>query len=452
MSVRSGNRLHPARHAGMVLALLAVPLTAPAVDLVDVYVQALQSDPVFRSAGAANRAAQEAIPQARAGLLPEVAFSASMTANDQEIRRPVASSANFGSDTMQLSITQPLYRRDRWVAIGQAEASVRQSDVSYAATRQDLMIRVAESYFNVLLAADEVEFAVASRDAIAQQLDQAQQRFEVGLIAITDVEEAQARFDLANADVIQAENALDNAREALREITGEQYLVIDPLADELPLVLPEPDDIDAWTAIALEQNLQLRAAHEGTLIARDEIQRVEAGHLPTLDLVGTHTRSDNLGSGGAGFGGGASSGVESWTSALGLQLNLPIYQGGSVLSRTRESRHLYQQTIEDMESVRRSTVRQAHDAFLGVKAGISRVNALEQALESTESALAAVQAGFDVGTRTSVDVLDAQSDLFEARRNFASARYSYILDIFRLKQAAGTLSEEDLIQVNAWLR
>ena len=288
--------------------------------------------------------------------------------------------------------------------------------------------------------------AQANKDAIARQLEEAETRFEVGLIAITDVEEAQARFDLANADVIQAENALDNAREALREVAGEYYGSISSLIDEVPLIVPEPDDIDAWTTIALEQNLQLRAAHEATLVARDEIRRVEAGHLPTLDLVGSHTRSDNRGSGGAGFG------VESWTSAIGVQLNLPIYQGGTVLSQTRESRHLYEQSVADLETVRRSTQRQAHDAFLGVKSGISRVRALKQALASTESALAAVQAGFDVGTRTSVDVLDAQSDLFEARRNYASARYAYILDILSLKQAAGTLSEDDLVQVNGWLQ
>ena len=190
----------------------------------------------------------------------------------------------------------------------------------------------------------------------------------------------------------------------------------------------------------------MQAAHEATLIARDEIRRVEAGHLPTLDLVGSHTRADNIGSSSAG------SGVETWTTTLSLQLNVPIYEGGAVLSRTRESRHLYEQSVADMETVRRSTQRQAHDAFLGVKSGISRVKALKQALASTESALAAVQAGFEVGTRTSVDVLDAQSDLFEARRNYASARYAYILDILSLKQAAGTLSEEDLMQVNAWLR
>ena len=429
-------------------ALLAATPCAGAADLMDVYAKSLQSDPVLRSAGAANRAAQEQIPQARAGLLPEVTFSASMTANDQEVRRPAAirSDSDFGSSSMTLSISQPLYRRDRWIAIGQAEGRVRQSDVSYAASRQDLMIRVAQRYFDVLLAADEVEFSVASRGAIAQQLEQARQRFDVGLIAITDVEEAQARFDLANADVIQAENALDNARETLREVSGEYARDLARLVAEVPLLVPEPDDIDRWTDIALEQNLQLRAAHEATLVARDEIQRVEAGHLPTLDLVASQVRSDNLGSRTSGFG------VDSTSSALSFRLNVPIYQGGTVMSQTRASRHLYDQTIEDMETVRRSTQRQAHAAFLGVKSGISRVRALKQALASTESALAAVQAGFDVGTRTSVDVLDAQSDLFEARRNYASARYTYILDVLSLKQAAGTLSEEDLAEVNHWLR
>ncbi len=428
------------------LFLCLAPVSAMAVNLMDVFTVSLQSDPVFRSVGASNRAAQEGIAQSRAGLLPVISFGATVATNDQDIRRPAAISANgnFDSSSMTLSITQPIYRRDRWIAIGQATTRVRQSDISYAAARQDLMIRVSQRYFGLLQASDDVDFAVASRDAIQQQLSQAKQRFEVGLIAITDVEEAQARYDLANATVIEAENALDNAREALREVSGEYYEAIAPLAVDVPLLVPTPNDIEAWAATALEQNLQLRSANEATLVARDEIQRVEAGHLPTLDLVGTHTRSDTLG--------GPAGGTDTWTSTLGLQLTVPIYEGGVVLSRTRQSRALYQQSLEDLETVRRSTQRQARDAFLGVRSGISRVKALKQALSSTESALEAVRAGFDVGTRTSVDVLNAQSDLYGARRDYARARYQYILDILSLKQAAGTLSEEDITEVNGWLR
>ena len=438
-----------ARSLSLSIAVLAAGLwsgSTLAVDLMDVYTTSLQRDPVFRSAGAGNRAAQEFIPQARAGLLPEVAFGASAGRTNREIRQPavIATSDDFSPRDMSLSITQPLYRRDRWIAIGQAESLVRQSDVSYAAARQDLMIRVADRYFRLLNAGDDVNFATGNRDAIRQQLEQAQQRFEVGLIAITDVESAKARYDLANATVIEAESNLNNANEALREITGEYYDHVEQLAVDLPLLVPEPNDIDIWAQTALQQNLEIQAANEVTLVARDEIQRVEAGHLPTLDLVGSHRRTNDTP--------GSFAGTNTWTTTLALQLNVPIYQGGAVISRTRESVHLHQQTLDDLESVRRAVQRQTHDSFLGVLTGIARVGALKQARISNEAALEAVKAGFDVGTRTSVDVLDAQRDLLLALRDYAQARYLYILDILLLKQAAGTLSEDDLVEVNGWLR
>lgn len=422
---------------------------AGAIDLVEVYELALTSDPAYQGAGAANRATQELAPQAKARLLPNMNLSHNTNGNILNVQEANsiavgAGSRKFNNQQFVLNVTQPIYRRDLWIQIGQADSRINQADAAYAFALQDLMLRTSQRYFDVLRAEDELEFAVAEMEAFEQQLNQSRQRFEVGLIAITDVEEAQAGFDLARAQVIAAENQLDVTREALREVTGEYHLQLAGLGSSLTLVTPEPDNIEDWTEIALKQNLQLSAALYAAEVARDEIRRVEAGHLPTLDLVGSHTRSSSNG----GFSGGS----RSEQTALGIRLNIPIYEGGFTVSRTRETRHLYQQSIDEVERARRATHRQTRDAYLGVKSGISRVGALEQAVKSTESARAAVEAGFQVGTRTSVDVLNAERDVFRAKRDLAAARYAYIVDILTLKQAAGTLSEIDIRLINAWLR
>ena len=277
-------------------------------------------------------------------------------------------------------------------------------------------------------------------EAFEQQLAQSRQRFEVGLIAITDVEEAKAGFDLSRAQLIAAENALDIAQEALRETTGQYQERLAPLGD-VHLVMPEPQDIDKWTEIALERNLRLLAAGHDTETARREIERIQAGHSPVLDAVGSFGLNDSY------------SGVLGATKRanVGLRLSLPLYSGGSVLSRTRESRHRYQRTVDLLERERRRAQRETRDAYLGVNSGISRVQALEQAVRSSETAAEAIEAGFQVGTRTSVDVLDAQRDLFRARRDLSEARYGYILNVLRLKRAAGILSEDDLQLISIWL-
>jgi outer membrane protein len=379
-------------------------------------------------------------------------MSASTAGNIRDVKETTLLAATgrlgtnkFNSKQFNLNLTQPVYRKDLWIQLAQADSRIKQADADYAFALQDLMLRASQRYFDVLAAGDSLSFARAALEAFEQQLRQSQQRFEVGLIAITDVEEAQAGFDLARAEVITAENALDVAREALREISGVYHQDLAGLSTRMPLVSPDPNDIDAWTEIALQQNLRLAASLYAAEVARDEIRRVEAGHLPVLDIVGTHQR-DDTGSAAA----RSTSRTEQTT--LGLQLNLPIYQGGFTVSRTRESRHLYQQSLDDVERQRRAAHRQTRDAYLGVISGISRVQALTQAVKSTESARAAIEAGFQVGTRTSVDVLDAEQNLFRAKRDLAVARYNYIIDTLTLKQAAGTLSEEDVRLVNAWLQ
>ena len=305
------------------------------------------------------------------------------------------------------------------------------------------MVRVADRYFGVLRTLDELSFAKATLEAFSQQLEQSRQRFEVGLIAITDVEEAKAGYDRANADVIGAVVAVDNSREALREVTGDYHNDLALLGPNLPLVTPEPADIDKWTSTALEQNLSITSARLAIQLAGQEIKRVRSQHLPTLDLIGSHQRQST--------GGGINGASRLHTSVIGVALDIPIYQGGLVLSQTRESRHLHRQTLNEFERQRRRAQRTTRDAFLGVQAGISRVAALAQAVQSAQSAKDAIEAGFEVGTRTSVDVLNSDRDLFRARRDHSIARYEYVLNILTLKEAAGILSEDDLSQIDAWL-
>jgi len=420
-----------------------------ATTLMDLYTLALESDAEYQSAAAANRAAQELRPQVRSFLLPNVSASGSANHTWLDVDKVGTGSTGTGSrdfneQQVDLSLTQPIYRRDLWVQLEQADLRTRQADAEFAFARQELMLRVATRFFDVLRAQDQLTFARAALEAFGQQLKQAQQRFEVGLIAITDVEEAQSGFDLATADVIAAENDLDNAREALREVTGTYTTEPATLGEGMPLSVPDPQDIELWTETALQQNLQLAASRLASQTAKEEIDRIRSGHYPTLDLVGRsiYFNSD----------GGISGGSRTYDNAVGVELNVPIYQGGLVLSQTRESRALYQQSLDDLERQRRAVQRQTRDAYLGVKSNISRVKALEQAVRSTISAKEAIDAGFQVGTRTSVDVLDAERRVFEARRDLSFSRYDYIVNTLELKQAAGTLSEDDLARVNSWLR
>ncbi|MCB1744836.1 MAG: TolC family outer membrane protein, partial [Gammaproteobacteria bacterium] len=404
-------------------------------NLLEAWRMALGNDPTYAGAGAANRAAQQAIPQARADLLPDVGASVRTQWNRRKVHSGTSTGKSFTrwhSNTMGVELTAPIWRLDRWVALDQAKSRVEGAEADFAFARQDLLLRLATRYFGVLRAADNLSFAQAEREAFGQQLQQSKQRFEVGLIAVTDVEEAQAGYDLATAREIDAQNALETALEVLREVTGRYMPTLATLGPDLPLETPNPDDIQAWTITALNQNLQLLSQRLDTETAKNEIRRVEwAGNLPTLDLVASHTRGDSNGP--------ERSANETDTSVVGFQMNVPLFTGGRVLAETRERRELYQVSLDELERQRRAVQRQVRNAFLGVKAGIARVAALEQAVRSNEAAARAVEAGFEVGTRTTVDVLNAQRDLFSAQRDYAASRYDYILDVLTLKQAAGTL-------------
>lgn len=426
----------------LAVALAAAPAAFGAQDLVTVYQQAAQSDPQLKAAEAAYRAALEAKPQARAGLLPEIGANAGVSRNRYDNANAPNSSGTVRSWTLDLQ--QMIYRRDRFVQLKQADASIGQADAQYASARQNLIVRVAQGYFGVLSAADNVTFAQSEKAAIGRQLEQARKRFEVGMIAITDVHEAKAAYDSAAAKEIAARNALANAKESLREITGAYYDNLAQLGQQMPLVSPQPKKMEAWTKTAEDQNLQLKASEYATQVAKEGVDLQRSGHYPTLDLTASY-----------GYYKGSFSGfaqADRYNGSIGLQLNVPIYQGGGVNSRIRQAMQQYYQARDNQEVQRRATLRETRDAYRGVLTGISQVQALHQAVISNESALEATQAGFEVGTRTIVDVLLAESNLYGAKRDYAQSRYDYILNSLKLKQAAGTLSVDDIKQINGWLQ
>ncbi len=418
-----------------------------AEDLLDIYRLAIAEDPQFRQVGSAKSAVEESHKQARSRLLlPTLNFEGNISKNYQDITIPQSQfgeggSQDFTSRLYQLNLTQPLFHYDRYVELKQADQRVRQTALELDAAHQELMIRVAERYIGVLAAEDNLVFSRAETAALKRQLEQSNQRFEVGLIAITDVQEARAGYDLARADEIRARNGLDNALEALREITSAYHRELASLGDQMPLVGPDPPEIDRWALRARAQNLRLNAAKITTELAKAEIRFESSAHLPTLDLVGTYSQDESGGRFGA---------TDIDATRIGVQVNVPIFEGGQVNSRTREAAHRYHEAAERLEQQRREVERQSRDAFLGVLTGISRVQALKQALSSSETAAKATQAGYSVGTRTAVDVVNSERDLLRARRDYAQARYDYVLNGLRLKHAAGTLSPEDLVLVNGW--
>jgi len=429
-------------------ALLLGSTSSHAEDLLEIYRFAQDSDPQLRAAEAGNLAAQEVRSQSRAVMLPQLNLSADITQSNTDIiesSSPIQPAAEdtYTSNGYNVSLRQSIYHQDYYVQLRQADARIAQANAEYEGARQGLILRAAEAYFNLLGAQDSLTSAEATKRAISQQLNQTQQRFEVGLSAITDVHEAQAAYDLAVAAELAAQSEVDNARENLREITGRDPLVLAVLKEEVPLLPPEPAAIDQWVETAQQQNLSLLAFEAAARAAREEMNRRQAGHYPTLDLVASHNYSDTT---------DYEFGSKRADNSLGVQVNVPIYSGGLTTAQTREARALYTQAQEALEQQRRATVRDTRSAYLGVTTGISQVLARKQALASAQTALEATQAGFEVGTRTIVDVLDAQRVRYTAQSDYLRARYDYLLATLRLKQAAGSLNETDIAQVNSWLK
>lgn len=429
------------------LALLVASAPGFAADLVSLLKQAEQSDPKYRESQNQALAVAEDIPQAAAALWkPELAFTIGGNHTEQDITARFSLAGNntgFDGSDYRLSLRQPVFHRDRYLRLKQADKRLHQAQLEIDVAWQALMVRLAERYFGVLSAQDNLTFALAERDALAGQLEQATQRFDVGLIAITDVEEARAGHDRAVAQVITAENALQNAEEALRETTGEFPTDLWTLGESLRLDKPVPEDIGQWTETAVNQNLEVAAALTAAEVAEAEIGIASAGHYPTIDIEGGHGYISR---------GGQFGQNESTTSDIGIRLNVPLYEGGAVTSRTRQAGHQHEVALDRVEGARRATYRLTRESFLGVMTQISAVSALQQAVKSSATALESTRAGFEVGTRTTVDVVTAERGLSQARRDLARARYEYILNLLRLKQAAGTLGPDDLALTNSWLK
>ena len=424
----------------LIASLLAlISQVSSAEDLLQVLNMALEKDPVLREAAAVRESRKEARPLAMSALLPNISIGGDVNARHTDIDNGPSDSYHTGS--LGINLLQPIYRRDRFVRLEQADWQLELADADYRAKEQDLILRVADAYFNVLSAKQGVTFVRADKKAIARQLEQAKQRFEVGLIAITGVHEAQARYDQSVTDEILAQNELDNAWEDLRQILG---MVPEKLADlkkQIGLDPPVPAAIDDWSAFGLENNPSVKAASDATQIAQREIEVQKSGHYPTLDLVGGYNRFETS----------QDRVADVDTGTIGLQLNVPLYSGGGVTAATRQARADLVAAQERLDQARRATDKAVRNAYRGVQASISAVRALEAAKVSTKSALDATQAGFEVGTRTLVDVLNSQRDYYRALRDYARARYVYVVNMLRLRQAAGVLDVKDIEKINTLL-
>lgn len=431
-------------------AVLANPV--PAENLIDIYNLAVANDPQLSAVRNKLLATEELRVQSRAVLFPTIDAKADTTKNKLRTGGSFAAGApvtfkspsSFNSHGYSLTLKQPIFDPVLFYGLKQVSARLQQVQAEFAFAQQSLMQRVAVRYFAVLGAEDTLAFAQAETKAIGRQLEQAKQRFDVGLIAITDIHEAQARYDQAVASEIEAANLLRRSKESLREITNQSHEEVAGLGNELPLINPEPNDMDAWVQTAFAQNSQVKAIESAVEAAKQEISVRKSGHLPTVDFKATQSfldaNSSRLGS--------ASTNEDTM---LGLQVEIPIYQGGLVNSRTREAQHLFAQSQDQLEQTRRELERSTRESFMNIEATISGVKALNQALISSQSALDATELGFKVGTRTSVDVLDSQREMFRAKQALSRTRYDYILSQLQLKLAAGTLSPGDLETVNGWL-
>jgi len=428
----------------LALAALLLSPAAQAADLWSTYQTALEFDAELRAAESDYRAALEARPQARSVLLPQIDGGA--TQSRTRTNPDGMSSSDIDTTRFDVTLNQSVYDQRNYVVLRQADLGIAQATAFRDASRQDLILRVAEAYFAVLTAQDTLSFAEAEKEAIGRQLEQADRRFEVGLIAITDVKESQAQYDIAVAQEIAAMNQLDIAREQLAVITGQYQEELAKLSERLPLSPPEPADMNRWVESAVDNNLALSAQRFATESAAEEIKRQRAGHYPTVGLQASYADIDN-----SGAPAGSTQFIDRSDAQIALQLRVPIYSGGRTSSLTRESRERFDGARERLELTQRRTVQQTRSAYLSVMAGISRVQALNQALESTQAAAEAAEAGFEVGTRTAVDVLLALREVFRAQRDYAEARYEFVVNTLRLKQAAGTLEEQDILTINAWL-
>ncbi len=431
--------------ASVVLLALGIQAQAHGVDLLEIYHAAQSQDAVFAAARATQQAGQEKLTQGRSLLLPSVNLNANTTYNDVTNTYGAVSpfpsgNKKYNSHGYGVNLVQPLFREQNWAAYNEAELQVAISEAQFKLAEQDVILRSAQTFFDVLIAQDTVHLTVAQKSAISQQLEQAKRNFEVGTSTITDTHEAQARYDLVVAQELVAENNLEVKRRTLQQLINGEAGELNVLGNAFKLEAPDPADVQKWVADAELGNYQITLAQAAYQLAEQEVARNRGGHLPTVDLVANYGK--NTASGGS-FGA-----TDTRSATVGVQLNMPLFQGGATQSKWREAEYNREKAKQDLENTRRNVELQTRQAYLGVVSGIAQVRALQQALKSSESLLEASKLGQEVGVRTSLDVLNAQQQLFSTRRDLYQAQYNYLVSHLRLKAAAGSLAEADLGRVN----
>ncbi len=438
--------------AASLVFVLALSGPAAAEDLMQVYRDAQRYDAVFASARSALTAGREALPQGRALLLPTLGLTDSLTRQRLDLKSSnEAALASFlryqHTNSYLLTFVQPLLRMQNWYQYDQSEVQVKQAEATFGQANQDLILRVSQAYFDVLAAQDTLALVVAQKAAISEQLAQAKRNFEVGTATITDTHEAQARFDLSSAQQIAAQNDLDSKRRALQQLTGKEYAKLEPVRADVKLTPPNPTDMQAWVELAAKQSYPVQIQEAAKRIADLDVKRNSAAHLPTIDFVATYGSTYQTATALT-----IPLGSTATTTSIGVQLAVPLYQGGSLVSRDRQAVALAQKASDDLDNARRSSVLTTQQSYLAVINGIAQVNALEQARVSSQSALDSNKLGYEVGVRINIDVLNAQQQLYSTERDLAVARYNTITNHLRLKAAAGSLEESDLEEVNRALQ
>jgi outer membrane protein len=433
----------------LLVTLLGANNWAYAADLLETFRAAQVNDPVFASARAARQAGLEKLPQGRSLLLPTINFTANSMYNDFSAHYfpQVLPDGNvrYNSNGYGVTLVQPLFRQQNWTIYNEAELQLLQTEAQFMLAQQDLVLRVAQAYFDVLIAQDTVQLAEAQKTAISEQLEQAKRNFEVGSSTITDTLEAQSRYDLTSAQQIAVQNDLEIKRRALQQLINAMPQDLNPLGKDLTLEAPQPPDMEKWVEDARLSNPQLANARAAAELAEKEVARNRGGHYPTVDLVANYIQNRSYGSS---FGGNLGLGSDTTMKNVGVQFNLPLFQGGVVSSRWREAEANYERAKQELENAHRSVATQTRQAYLGVVSGMSQVQALKQALASSESVLQASKLGQEVGVRTNLDVLNAQQQLFATRRDLYQSQYNYLISQLRLKAAVGALGEEELGKIN----
>lgn len=417
-------------------------------NLLDIYNIAVSNDPTLAAARSGNLAMQEKIEQGKALYRPNVNFSTDASRSETDIRYlgnnaifRNAGRESFDTFGFGVNFTQPILRKENWVQMKQAETQVSQADKQLMQSQQDLMLRSAQAYFDVLLAQDQIDLINSQKAAISKQLEQAKANFEVGTATITDVNEAQARFDLLRAQEIKVLNDYEVRKRAVQAIIGRLPSRFATVRQDLQTRPPAPMDMEQWVGLATDNNLAISIQQEALRLATQEVERMSAGHWPTLDMVGSYTDTRASGSPN-GFG------SDLQNATIGLRLNIPLYQGGAISSRVREAIANQQKAQDEVEAARRKSELDTRQAYLNLTGSVAQVQAYEQALNSSQSQLDSTNLGYEVGVRNSVDVLNAQQQLFSAKRDLLQSRYNYLMNVLKLRYAVGLLNEADLSEVN----